>query len=471
MSSTSLSCLILQNLITDSLYTKAVIPFLKEEYFEIPSERAFFSIVSSYYAQYNSLPDPATIRVELEENKTLSEQIYEETLKLVDTIEGLPVSKKDHNWIINKTEEFCKEQSLFNAIKESLSIIEGNGKQTKHAIPDLITQALAVSFDQNIGHFYFENAADRYAHYHNPDAKVRTHLSILNRVLDGGASLKTLNMILSQTNAGKSAFMCDMAANNLRMGANVLYISLEMAEESISERVDANLFDLSIGDIRDLSEKSFRNKIEKIKGNTVGNLVVKQFPPGSANVTHFEHLISELKIKKNFVPDIIYVDYMNLMASSRVRRGQVNSADYFKFISEELRALAIKHNVPVWTANQFNRSGFNNSDADLNEMADSFAVAMGADFIMALIRTEELDERGQVLLKQLKSRYSNMSFYKQFVVGVDPNKFRYFDLEDEAQDGIADVEEDDNIMDNTTFGLRSQAQKSKKSKGKFTLTV
>jgi replicative DNA helicase len=457
MSDVSVTRIVLNNLVTNEDYVRKVLPFIDPSYFQDAAERVFFTNVQSYFVKYNSLPSMPQLKIEIAEDKTTPEPILESTIELCDDVGAMKNDAKNLDWLFDKTEKFCREQAVYNAAVEAVEIIEGKGTKTKHELPSLFEKALAVSFDTNVGHAYFENATDRFSFYHSKDKKVRTHLDILNKVMDGGPSEKTLNMILAGTNAGKTALMCDLAANNLQDGKNVLYITLEMAEERIAERIDANLFDMEVPAIRQMTERGFMSKIAALKSKTIGKLFIKEYAPASATTINFEHLLNEYRTKKGFQPAVIYVDYMNLMSSARVKNQQnINSAMYYKLISEELRGLAVKFGIPIWTANQFNRGGYNNSDADLTDIADSFATAMGADFIMALIRTEQLDELDQVLIKQLKSRYSDMAKNRSFTIGVDRSKFKYYDVD---QSGAAD--DDKPVMDSSKTGTRQKAEKTK----------
>jgi archaellum biogenesis ATPase FlaH len=455
---------ILGHLIFNGEYGKRVFPFLKPEYFTEQDHRIVFDLVSEYVGKYQSFPSKETLLIELAGNRGMSERAYETAR---DAIAGLePDPKTSIDWLIGSTEKFCKDKAIYNAVLEAIKIIDpgANGKFDVGNIPQIMTDALSVSFDSHIGHDFLEDAEQRYEYYHRKEIKIPFDLDYLNRITLGGVTKKTLNVILAGTNAGKSLFMCHAAAANLVMGKNVLYITLEMAEERIAERIDANLLDTPVAAIKTLELDKFNKKIEAIKRRTKGKLIIKEYPTTTAHAGHFRTLLNELRLKKNFAPDIIYIDYINICASSRFKAGaNVNSYTIVKAIAEEIRGLAVEFGVPIITATQTNRTGFGDSDVGLENTSESFGLPQTADLMFALIRTEELDELGQVLIKQLKNRYADVSEYRRFVIGLDRKKMRFFDVEQEAQDDLNEGP----VMDNTEFGERAEEEGKKTSKFKF----
>lgn len=451
---------ILSHLVYNEKYGRKVLPFLKEEYFPEESDRVLFGLISSYVTQYNAFPTKEALFIELG-NKEIEEGTFNEVHETLSSLEIDPTTNLE--WLINQTEKYCQDKAIFNAIRESIKIIDGKSQVTKNAIPELLRTALGVTFTSHIGHDFIEDWNDRYDSYHKVEKRLRFDLELLNKVTGGGVPPKTLNCILASTGVGKSLAMCHMASVNLMDQKNVLYITLEMAEERIAQRIDANLLDVPIQDIPSLSKRDYDAKLEKLRKTTKGKLIVKEYPTATVGVAHFRHLLNELKIKRNFVPDVIYIDYLNLCISARIKPGaQVNSYTYVKAVAEELRGLAVEMNIPIWTATQANRSALNNSDIGLEHTSDSFGLPMTVDFMIALNSPEELQEMGQILVTQLKSRYGDPSYFKNFVIGVDRAKMRLYNVENTAQDL-----HDSPIMDDTTFGKADHDRNVKFDKNRF----
>lgn len=447
---------ILSNLINDEEYIRKTIPFLKEEYFSDSEDKKVFSIVKDFITKYNSPPSKSALLISLQEDRTVSEDLY---IKCETLINGLSVdSSENFSWLVDETEKFCKDKAVYNAIMQSIQIIDGSDKQyTKDALPSILSDALGVGFDNNVGHDYIENADERYDFYHRLEEKLPFDLDFFNKITEGGLSNKTLNVALAGTGVGKSLFMCHVASSVIAQGKNVLYITLEMAEERIAERIDANMMNVAIQDLRDLSKKMFNERIEKIKNKIEGRLVIKEYPTASAHTGHFKALLGELKLKRNFIPDIIFIDYLNICSSSRFKaNANANSYTIIKSIAEELRGLAVEFDLPIVTATQTTRSGYSNSDIELTDTSESFGLPATADLMFALISTEELEQQGQLMVKQLKNRYSDPTRNKRFMIGIDRSKMRLHDLDTEAQQGISDSgqEPDSAVFDNTNFNLR-----------------
>jgi len=430
---------ILSNLLKNEPFTRKVVPFLKEEYFHDRVEKLIFTSIFDFITKYNSLPPVDAINITLS-NASMSDDEYKNASSLVEEIDCEVDSNED--WLIEQTEKFCKDKAVYNAIMESIHIIDGKSTsvKTENAIPEILSEALSVSFDASVGHDYIEDAEERFEFYHKVEAKVPFDISLLNTITNGGTPSKTLNIVMAGTGVGKSLFMCHHASSCLSQGLNVLYITCEMAEERIAERIDANLMDITMDELKQLPEMSYAKKISKIQKNNSGKLIVKEYPTATASTNHFRHLLDELALKKKFKPDIIFVDYLNICASSRMKMsGSVNSYTYIKAIAEELRGLAVERDVPVWSATQVNRTGFTSSDFGLEDTSESFGLPATADFMLALIGTEELDQLGQILLKQLKNRYNDSISNRKFVIGINRAKMKLFDLEDTAQVGLVDT--------------------------------
>jgi len=434
--------LILKNLLYNETYTRKVIPYLKGVFFEDKGEKALFEELHSFISTYNNLPTKEAVVINLSERTDLHEDDYNSCVKLVGFLEENKEEISDEEWLLNTTESFCQDKSIYNAIMESVQIISPNSKtkEDKGKIPEILTDALAVTFDPHIGHDYINDSNERYDFYHKVEEKVPFDLEYFNKITKGGLSKKTLNICLAGTGVGKSLFMCHVAANCLNESKNVLYITLEMAEEKIAMRIDANLLNVSMDDISDLPKAIFDQKVEKLKNKAKGTLIIKEYPTAAAGAQHFRSLLNELALKRDFKPDIIFIDYLNICTSSRIKAGAyVNSYSYIKSIAEELRGLAVEYNVPIVSATQTTRSGFTSTDIGLEDTSESFGLPATADFMFAIISTEELEELGQFLVKQLKNRYSDPTYYKRFMIGVDRTKMRLFDLEESAQTGITDI--------------------------------
>ena len=444
----------LTQLVTNEEYTRKVLPFLKGDYFSDKTERTIFEEIEKFVDKYNKVPTQTTLEIEVQGRKDLNESDYK---KVVEVIKTLKPTDVDYNWLVDTTEQFCKDRAVYNAIVEGISIIDGKDKKRDaDAIPSILTDALAVGFDNRVGHDYLEDTGERFDYYHKIEEKIPFDLELFNKVTKGGLPPKTLNIALAGTGVGKSLFMCHVAANCLSQGKNVLYITLEMAEERIAERIDANLMNISIDDLHELPKQMFDDKIAKIIKKTSGKLIVKEYPTASAHTAHFRGLIKELAIKKTFKPDIIFVDYLNICASSRFKGAQnVNSYMYIKAIAEELRGLAVETNVPIMSATQTTRSGFVSTDIGLEDTSESFGLPATADFMFALISTEELEELNQIAVKQLKNRYNDPTIAKRFVLGIDRAKMKLFDVSSTEQDLVDSGQEDnftESVFDKTDAG-------------------
>lgn len=413
---------------------RKVIPYLKVEYFKELHEKIIFESALEYISKYNSPPSVAAIEIALEENKNITENSYELALESLSNIEKNNEAINE-DWLVRATEKFCQERAIHNAILDSIHIIDGKNKnQTKGAIPDLLSKALSVSFDTNIGHDYIDDSDRRYEFYNNKEEKIPFDIDLLNKITNGGLSAKTLNVIMAGTGVGKSLAMCHMAAACLSQNLNVLYITLEMAEERIAERIDANLLNIPIQELANISKDSYARKISRLKDNVKGKLIIKEYPTSTASSIHFRNLINELALKKSFYPNILFIDYINICSSSRLKHGaNVNSYSYIKAIAEELRALAIEFKIPIVSATQTTRSGFSSSDPELQDTSESFGLPATADLMLALTSTEELAALNQIMIKQLKNRYSDISKNKRFIVGIEASKMRLFDANETAQ--------------------------------------
>jgi len=449
---------ILNNLIHNEDYARKVLPFLKKDYFQNRQERIVFEIVSKFYTDYNKPLTKEILSIEVSNRKDLTDVEHKSLQESIGSLSGEDVNE---DWLLERSEKFCKEKAVHNGIMEAIGIIDGkNTVLTEDAIPSLLQEALAVSFDKHVGHDYLEDGEERYAFYHKVEEKLPFDLGMFNTITKGGLSKKTLNVALAGTGVGKSLFMCHVAAAALLQGKNVLYITMEMAEERIAERIDANLLNLTMDELKVVDKSIFINRLEKLKNKTQGRLVVKEYPTAGAHAGHFRSLIDELKMKRDFVPDVIIIDYLNICSSQRIRQGaNVNSYTYIKSIAEELRGLAVEYNVPILSATQTTRSGFSNTDVDLTDTSESFGLPATVDFMFALISTEELEQLNQIMVKQLKNRYADPSSYKRFIVGIDRSKMKLYDVEVSAQENIADSGQDDTpVFDNSEFGRRSKKE-------------
>ena len=453
---TTIEQTILANLIYNKQYTKKILPFIKGDYFYDRKERTIFEEIQKFVDKYNDLPNQNALEVELDSRKDLNEDDYKRVLSVVKELQ-----KDDDvifDWLVETTEDFCKDKAVYNAIVDGIAIIDGKDKKRGvDALPTILTDALAVGFDNRVGHDYLHDTDARFEFYHKVEEKIPFDLDFFNRITKGGLPQKTLNIVLAGTGVGKSLFMCHMAANCLSQGRSVLYITLEMAEERIAERIDANLMNISIDDLHELPKQMYDNKMDAIIKNTNGTLVIKEYPTASAHCNHFRGLIKELAIKKSFKPDIIFIDYLNICASSRFKaNGNVNSYMYIKAIAEELRGLAVETNVPIMSATQTTRSGFSNSDVGLEDTSESFGLPATADLMFALISNEELEELNQIAVKQLKNRYNDPTTNKRFVIGIDRAKMKLFDIEGAEQDFLADSNQSEEVtpvFDKTDFGV------------------
>jgi archaellum biogenesis ATPase FlaH len=422
-------------------FTRKVLPFLKIKYFESNEHQVIFEEIEKFVDKYSELPTKEAITIQLEKRTDLNEEAWKTTQNLVN---GLTHEQTDEKWLVDTTEQYCKDRALHLAVLDGINIIGGNDKdRNTTALPDILSDALAVSFDMSIGHDYVDNATDRFAFYHTKEERIPFDLKFFNDITNGGLPNKTLNIIMSGTGVGKTLFMCHHAANILISGYDVLYITLEMAEERIAERIDANLMDLTIDELHDLPKTLFESSVDKIRKKTQGKLIIKEYPTASAHVGHFKSLIKELKIKRQFTPKIIFIDYLNICASSRFRTGaNVGSYFYIKAIAEELRGFAVEQDVPIVSATQVNRTGFTASDFGLEDTSESFGLPATADFMFALIQTEELEELNQVLVKQLKNRYNDPTKNKKFILGIDRPKMKLYDVEQQAQADLVDSGQD-----------------------------
>lgn len=428
---------ILAALVHDEDFSRKTLPFLKESYFGEDGQKWIFKLVADYVAKYNRLPSVSAVSIDLSEQK-ISQGAFDKAKEVLQYIDNN--KQFDSEWLMDRTERFCQDKAIYNAIMDSIKIMDDKQSQVSRGqIPKLLQDALSINFDQHIGHDFLEDYLDRFDSYHRKESRIPFDIEYLNKITNGGLPKKTLNIILAGTGVGKSLAMCHMAANNLQGGFNVLYITMEMAEEKIAERIDANLLDTSLSDLQVMTKENYEKKIHRIQSKTTGRLIIKEYPTASAGSSHFRHLLNELRLKRNFKPNIIYIDYLNICSSARLKSGaNVNSYSYVKAIAEELRGLAVEFNVPLVSATQTNRTGFTNSDVGLEDTSESFGLPATADIMIALISTEQLEAQSQLMVKQLKNRYADPTKYKRFVVGVDKNKMRLYDVELHAQQGILD---------------------------------
>jgi replicative DNA helicase len=429
--------LILRNLLYNEQYLRKVIPFLKSEYFEDQNQKIVFEEMLSFVNQYNQLATKEVLCIEVEKRTDINDTTFKEIIHLIGCLDDIPA---EFNWVVTTTEKWCRDRAIYLALMESIHIADGKSeKKSPDSIPSILSDALAVSSDNHVGHDYLQDYEQRYEAYHRKEDKIEFDLEYFNKITKGGLPNKTLNIALAGTGVGKSLFMCHVASSVLLQGRNVLYITLEMAEERIAERIDANLLNVPIQSIIDLPKQMFETKVTNLAKKTQGTLIIKEYPTASAHSGHFKSLLNELSLKKSFKPDIIFIDYLNICASSRYKgNSNINSYSYIKAIAEELRGLAVEFNVPIVSATQTTRSGYGNSDVELTDTSESFGLPATADLMFALISTEELEELGQILVKQLKNRYNDPTIYKRFVVGIDRAKMRLYDVEQSAQNDILD---------------------------------
>jgi len=432
---------ILRNLVYNEDYLRKVLPFLKDDYFSDRTERTIYNEITSFTETYNTPPTIEALSIAVKERNNLTDDEVKNCETYLQEIEAHSKEQTEVQWLVDKTEKFCQEKAVYNAVLGAISILDGKDKsKDKGAIPTILSDALAVSFDTTVGHDYLQDSDARYDFYHRKEERIPFDLEYFNKITKGGLPAKTLNIALAGTGVGKSLFMCHVAAGAMVQGKNALYITLEMAEEKIAERIDANLLNVTLDDLMDLPKEMYDKKVARVREKTTGKLIIKEYPTASASVTHFRTLLNELNLKRSFVPDIIFVDYLNICCSSRIKAGaNINSYTYVKSIAEELRGLAVEYNVPIVSATQTTRSGFTSSDPGLEDTSESFGLPATADLMFALISSEELEELGQIMVKQLKNRYNDPGYYKRFTVGVDRSKMKLYDIEQSAQLGIADA--------------------------------
>ena len=432
---------ILKNLVCNEEYLRKVLPFLKPDYFSDRTERTLYNEITSFTETYNHSPTTEAISIAIKEKSNLTDDEVKGCETYLQEIESNIKPEAEIQWLVDKTEKFCQEKAIYNAVLGSISILDGKDKvHDKGSIPKILSDALAVSFDNSVGHDYLQDSDARYEFYHRKEERIPFDLDYFNKITKGGLPAKTLNIALAGTGVGKSLFMCHVAAGAMVQGKNVLYITLEMAEEKIAERIDANLLNVTLDDLIDLPKDMYDKKVAKVREKTYGKLIIKEYPTASASTTHFRTLLNELNLKRSFKPDIIFIDYLNICCSSRIKAGaNINSYTYVKSIAEELRGLAVEYNVPIVSATQTTRSGFTSSDPGLEDTSESFGLPATADLMFALITSEDLEELGQIMVKQLKNRYNDPTYYKRFTIGVDRAKMRLYDVEQSAQQGIADA--------------------------------
>ena len=447
---------ILKNLILNEDYTRKVLPFIKKDYFDSVHEKVIFEESERFISEYNKCPTVEILNIECEKRSDINQETFQ---TVVSALSEFDTDRSNEEWLTDVTEKWCRDRAIYLALVESIGIADGNNeKKNIDAIPSILSDALAVSFDNHVGHDYLQDFSERFDFYHQKEERIPFDLDFFNKITKGGLVNKSLNIALAGTGVGKSLFMCHMASSVLLRGSNVLYITLEMAEEKIAERIDANLLNIPIQQLTDLPRSMFENKVSKLAEKTQGSLIIKEYPTASAHVGHFRSLLNELALKKSFRPDIIFVDYLNICASERYRgNSSVNSYSYIKAIAEELRGLAVEAKVPIVSATQTTRSGYGSSDVELTDTSESFGLPATADLMFALISTDELEELGQIMVKQLKNRYNDPTVNKRFVVGIDRAKMRLYDCEQSAQDDILDSGQDEEYTYEDT----------KKSKDKF----
>jgi len=442
---------ILRNVLTNESYMRKVLPFIKPEYFQGVYNQ-LFKEAGKFVAKYNKLPNLDAFKIEIDNSDKFNDDQYQAAMEILPNIFAAETS--DEKWLEDTTEKWCQDRAIHNAIMESISIIDGKHKSlTKNALPDLLSKALAVSFDTNIGHDYIENVNERYEFYHEDEERIPFDIQFFNDITKGGLPNKTLNIALAGTGVGKSLFMCHCAGNVLVQGKNVLYITMEMAEERIAERIDANLLNIPLDQLQNITKDMLTSKVDEIASRTNGKLIIKEYPTGSAHTGHFRALLNELKLKKNFVPDMIFIDYLNICASSRMKGmgGAINSYTYIKAIAEELRGLAVEFDVPIVSATQTTRSGYSSSDPGLEDTSESFGLPATADLMFALVSSEELEALGQIMVKQLKNRYNDPNHKKRFAVGIDRSRMRLFDIDNPQENLIDDTPPFDKSQVNERF--------------------
>ena len=443
---------ILSGLLHNEDYMRRVVPFLSDDYFDDFSEKSVYKSIIGYISDYNGVPTKEALRISIEEKSNISDDQYQSISGIITALEY--DEKTDIEWLVDKTEKFCQDKAIYNAVRESILVLDGQHKDLdKGSIPELLSNALGVSFDQAIGHDFLEQPEERFEFYHTKEDKIAFDLDLFNKITKGGLSRKSLSIALAGTGVGKTLFMTHCASANLMAGKNVLYITMEMAEEKISERIDANLMNTTMDSLQDMPKDVFMKRVKKVKDKTTGKLIVKEFPTASAGSAHFRHLLNELKLKKNFTPDMVYIDYLNICTSSRMKAGaNVNSYTMIKAIAEELRGLAVEFNVPILSATQTTRTGYSSSDLNLEDTSESFGLPATADFMFGLISTEELEGLGQLMVKQLKNRWGDTNYLKRFIIGLDRSKMKLFDAEDSAQDLVNDGSSTQKTDDKPSWG-------------------
>jgi len=454
---------ILKNLIYNEEFLRKVLPFLKPEYFSDSTEKVLYNEITSFTETYNNSPSIEAISIAVKERRNLTDDEVKRCESYLQEIETGNKTETEIQWLVDKTEKFCQEKAIYNAVLGSISILDGKDKNhDKGQIPKILSDALAISFDNSVGHDYLNDSDDRYDFYHRKEERIPFDLDYFNKITKGGLPNKTLNIALAGTGVGKSLFMCHCAAGAMVQGKNVLYLTLEMSEEKIAERIDANLLNVTIDDLMNLPKDMYDKKVARVREKTTGKLIIKEYPTASASVIHFRTLLNELNLKRSFVPDIIFIDYLNICCSSRIKAGaNINSYSYVKAIAEELRGLAVEYNVPIVSATQTTRSGFTSSDPGLEDTSESFGLPATADLMFALISSEELEELGQMMVKQLKNRYNDPTFHKRFTIGIDRSKMKLFDVEQSAQMGIADAGHKGHDKPLNTFGDNERKDKFK----------
>lgn len=463
---------ILANLIFNKTYCREVFPFIDEAYFHDNTQKMLFKTIQEYIVDYKEPPSIDTVPVLIESRTDLNEDAFNSLKELASELKR--DDEINQTWLRDETEKFCQDKAVYNAIMESITVLDGKHKTLdKGSIPGLLSNALAINFNTSLGHDFFDDAEERYDFLHSKLSRVPFDLKLMNLITKGGLPKKSITVLVATSGAGKSIFKCHMAASALMQGKNVLYITMELSEEEISKRIDANLLDETLDDVMDMSKEVFLRRINRIKEKSKGKLIVQEYPTGGAHVGHFRHLINELKLKKNFVPDIIMVDYINICASSRMKGGSKSQYEVIKSVTEELRGLAVEFDLPVLTSTQFNRGGYDQSDPDLTNISESMGVVHTADAVFAMIATEEYDEQGQVGIKQLKNRWNDLSFYRRFVLGIDKSRMKMYNLEEGAQSRIAqnagDSKKQDAAFDKSKFGS-AEFETGSRRKNLFNMT-
>ena len=446
---------ILKNLIQNDEFIRKTLPFIKEEFFQERQEQFIFIEIKEYFMKYSASPTSEALLITIDEKDNIDSQLMGDISNLLKIV-GDDTEKTPYDWLLDTSEEWCKDRAIYNGVMDSIEIIRDESR-SKGDIPEILKDALSTSFDSNIGHDFLEDYESRFDFYHTEEEKIPFDLEMMNKITKGGLPNKSLNICMAGTGVGKSLFMCHMASSCLLQGKNVLYVTMEMAEEKIAERIDANLLDISLNDLQDLPKEMYDRKIKRVRDKTKGKLIIKEYPTASAHVGHLRHLLQELSLKKDFVPDMMFIDYLNICASSRVRPGgQVNTYSYVKSIAEEMRGLAVEFDVPIMSATQTNRTGFVSTDIGLEDTSESFGLPATADFMFAVMSTEELQELDQIMIKQLKNRYNDPTYNRRFVLGIDRAKMRLYDCEQSAQDELIDTGP---VMDNSETGARMQSEK------------